>query len=99
VMKAIIRDWNDEAAVKILKNCRRAIRGDGKLLMMEHVLEPANQPDPNLGRFIDLAMLVFLTGRERSEAAFAGLLKAGGFSLARVIPTTGFISIIESQPA
>jgi hypothetical protein len=26
VMKAIIHDWNDESAVTILKNCRRAIR-------------------------------------------------------------------------
>ncbi len=99
VMKGIIHDWDDEAAVRILKNCRRAIRDDGKLLMMEHVLEPANQPDPNLGRFIDLSMLIVVTGRERSEAEFAGLLRAGGFSLTRVIPTTGFMSIIESQPS
>ena len=99
VMKAIIHDWNDEAALKILKNCRRAIRDDGKLLLMEHVLKPPNEPDPGLGRFIDLDMLVLLTGRERTEAEFETLLRAGGFSLTRVIPTTGYFSIIESRPA
>jgi SAM-dependent methyltransferase len=97
VMKAIIHDWDDDAAVKILKNCRRAIRNDGKLLLMEHVLKPSNEPDP--GRLMDLTMLVLLTGRERTEAEFAALLRAGGFSLTRVIPTTGLLSIVESQPA
>ena len=66
---------------------------------MEHILKPPNQPDPNLGWFMDLNMLVLLTGRERTEAEFAALLRAGGFSLTRVIPTTGYFSIIESQPA
>jgi SAM-dependent methyltransferase len=98
LMKSIIHDWDDEAALKILKNCRRAIRGDGKLLVMEHVLKPANEPDPNLGRFMDLNMLIFVTGHERTEAEFAALLRAGGFSLTRVIPT-GYMSIIESEPA
>jgi SAM-dependent methyltransferase len=97
VMKAVVHDWNDEAAVKILKNCRRAIRQDGKLLLMEYVLKPSNEPD--LGRFMDLTMLVLLMGRERTEAEFAALLQAGGFSLTRVIPTTGLLSIIESRPA
>jgi hypothetical protein len=99
VMKAIFVDWNDEAALKILKNCRRAIRRDGKLLLMENVLKPSNEPDPNLGRSMDLNMLVLLTGRLRTEAEFAALLRAGGFSLTRVITTTGLFSIIESQPA
>jgi hypothetical protein len=48
---------------------------------------------------MDLTMLVLLTGRERTETEFAALLRAGGFSLTRVIPTTGLLSIIESQPA
>jgi hypothetical protein len=47
---------------------------------------------------MDLTMLVLLTGRERTEAEFAGLLQAGGFSLTRVIPTGGLLSILESQP-
>ncbi|MBV8056696.1 MAG: methyltransferase [Deltaproteobacteria bacterium] len=97
VMKAVIHDWDNEPAVKILKNCRRAIRNDGKLLLMEHVLKPSNEPDP--GRFMDLMMLVLLTGRERTETEFATLLRAAGFSLTRVIPTSGLLSIIESQPA
>jgi SAM-dependent methyltransferase len=96
VMKAVVHDWNDDAAVKILKNCRRAIRDRGKLLLIEQVLKSPNEPD--LGRFMDLTMLVGLTGRERTEAEFAALLQEGGFSLTQVIPTSGLLSIIESQP-
>jgi hypothetical protein len=97
LMRVVIHDWNDEDALKILKNCRRAIPAHGKLLLVESVLKPANQPDP--GRFNDLVMLVVAPGgRERTETEFADLLRKAGFSLTRVIPATGLTSIIESQP-
>lgn len=56
-------------------------------------MKPSNQPD--LARFLDLDMLVMAGGRERTEAE---LLGEASFSLSRVIPTAGLISIIESQP-
>jgi hypothetical protein len=97
VMKGIIHDWNDDDALKILKNCRRAIRPDGRLLLIEAVLKASNQSDP--GRFADLTMLVMLRGRQRTEDEFRALLGEAGFSLIRVISTAGPMSIIESQPA
>jgi flagellar biosynthesis regulator FlbT len=75
----------------------KTIRNDGKLLLVESVLKPPNQPDP--GRFNDLTMLVVAPGgRERTEAEFRELLLMAGFSLARVIPATGLTSVIESEP-
>ena len=97
VMKAITHDWEDADALKILKNCRRAIRPDGRLLLIELVLKAPNQPDP--ARSADLEMLVMLKGRQRTEAEFRALLGEAGFALIRVIPTAGAASIIESQPA
>jgi SAM-dependent methyltransferase len=98
VMRVVVHDWNDEDALKILRNCRRAIRPDGKLLLIESVLKPPNEPDP--GSFNDLTMLVVAPGgKERTEAEFRSLLREAGFSLMRVIPATGLTSIIESQPA
>lgn len=96
IMKRIIHDWNDEDSLKILRNCRRAIRPDGKLLLIEQVLKPANEPDP--GKLMDLNMLLLLGGQERTEAEFAALLRQAGFSLTRVIPTASAMSIVESQP-
>jgi DNA-binding transcriptional ArsR family regulator len=96
IAKSVIHDWNDGNAVRILKNCRRAISRDGTLLLIERILKPSNQPDP--AKFVDLAMLVLTSGgRERTEAEFRALLTEAGFSLIRVIPTAGALSIIESR--
>jgi SAM-dependent methyltransferase len=97
VMKNVIHDWNDDDALKILKNCRRAIRPDGKLLVCEAALKSSNQPDP--ARSFDLNMLVMLRGRERTVAEYRALLADAGFSLTRVIHIDSPISIIESQPS
>jgi hypothetical protein len=97
IMKWIIHDWNDEDSLKILRNCRRSISRDGVLLIVDAVLKPPNQPDP--GKLGDLCMLVLApTGRERTEAEFAALLRQAGFALPRVIPTAGPLSIVESRP-
>src|SRR5215469_12062672 len=41
LLKGIAHDWDDEAALQILKNCRRAIHPDGTLLLVEAVLTPS----------------------------------------------------------
>jgi hypothetical protein len=51
VLSRVIHDWDDGAALKILGNCRRAIRSDGRLSLVESVAKPPNEPDPN--RFLD----------------------------------------------
>ena len=43
-------------------------------------------------------MLVQFRGRERTETDFEALLREAGFSLMRVIPTSGPVSIVESRP-
>ncbi len=97
VIKGVIHDWSDEHALKILRSCRRAIRRDGTLLLLERLLKPANQPDP--ARYMDLNMMVLMTGRERTESEFRALLAEAGFFLTRVILTRVPWSIIESHPA
>jgi O-methyltransferase domain len=97
IMKWIIHDWNDDDSLRILRNCRRAIRSDGVLLIVDSVLKPPNEPDP--GKLMDLNMLVMApTGRERTESEFRDLLYKAGFSLTRFIPTAGTLSIAESRP-
>jgi SAM-dependent methyltransferase len=97
ILKYIIHDWDDRDALKILRNCRSAIRSNGRLLLIESVLKPSNEPDP--GRGLDLTMLVLAPGgRERTEAQFAKLLDQAGFSLMHVIPTAETLSIVESKP-
>jgi len=96
VMKHVIHDWNDEDALKILSNCRRVMPVDGTLLLVEWVLKPSNQPD--IGKLLDLNMLVNLGGLNRTEVEFQSLLRQASFSLTRIIPA-GPASIIESTPS
>lgn len=94
MMRWIIHDWDDEKSSIILKNCHRAMPDHGKLLLVESILPPGNEPSP--AKFIDVIMLLMTGGRERTEAEYRSLLRSNGFELTRVIPTSSMLSIIEA---
>ena len=96
LLKSILHDWGDADATRILRNCRQAIAGHGRLLVIEYVVGPPNQPD--LATWMDLNMLVLLTGHERTEAEYRDLYAAAGFRRTRIIPAGGR-AIIEGAPA
>ena len=93
IMKHIIHDWDDERATKILTNCRRAMKPGGKLLVVDRVIGPPNAPDPQ--KFFDVAMMLMLGGRERSEPEWKALYAAAGFRVTRILPTPAPHSVIE----
>lgn len=93
IMKHIIHDWEDSQASKILGNCRRAMKPNGKLLVVDRVIGPPNAPDPK--KFFDVAMMLMPGGRERTEPEWHSLFAASGFRVTRIIPTPGPHSIIE----
>jgi 2-polyprenyl-3-methyl-5-hydroxy-6-metoxy-1,4-benzoquinol methylase len=97
LMRHIIHDWDDEKALTILRNCRKAIKPTGKLLLIEAVIPPGN--DPSWSKFLDLNMLLIPGGQERTEAEYRQLYTAAGFRLTRIVPTTTEISVIEGEPA
>jgi hypothetical protein len=97
LMKHIIHDWSDDHALKILKNCRRALPADGRLLLVEMVIPPGNEP--HFGKLLDLEMLVMTQGgRERTETEYRSLLAKAGFQLTRIVPTRSPACIIEGKP-
>ncbi len=96
-MKFIIHDWDDDRAIRVLRNCRRVMRAHARILVIERVLSAGDEAD--FGKFSDLQMLVFSpSGRERTEAEFRALYNAAGLRLTRVVPTTSPLSIIEGVP-
>ena len=97
IMKHIIHDWPDEDCVKILKACREAVNPGGKLLVVDCVILPGNDFSP--AKFLDLQMLIFPSGRERTEKEFRDLFAAAGWKLSRVISTAAPDSIMEGLPA
>jgi hypothetical protein len=96
LMKHIIHDWDDVRSNTILQNCHRAMGGKGKLLLAETVMVSGN--DPEFGKWLDLAMLVYAGGCERTEGEYRDLLAAGGFRLTRIVPTQSPLSVIEAVP-
>lgn len=96
LMKHIIHDWPDAQATTILRNCRKAVNPGGKLLLVELVLAPGNAAD--LGKVIDLEMLVIASGKERTEAEYRQLLAGAGWRLTRVLSTKSPTQIVEAEP-
>ena len=97
MMKHIIHDWDDERALTILRNIRRSITDDGRLLIVEAVIPEGNEP--HFGKIMDMEMLVSPGGIERTEEDFRELLSEAGFKLNRVVATRSPLSIVEAVPA
>ena len=93
ILSWIIHDWDDERALAILTNVRKAIAPDGRLLLFEAVVPEGDAP--GFAKVID-AFLMPLGGVERTEAEFAALLAAAGFRLERHVPTLCPQSILEA---
>src|ERR1700688_1158347 len=85
IMKHIIHDWPDDLCIQLLKACRKGVNADGSLLVVDSVIQPGNDFSP--GKFLDLQMLIFPSGRERTEKQFRKLLEASGWKFSRIIPT------------
>ena len=101
LLKHVIHDWDDERAVAILKNCRRALGPQGKLLIIEGIY-PTRIDQSNISRGAaanDVNMLVATGGRQRSEAEFRFLFEAAGFELTNIVDTVARVSVIEGTPA
>ena len=52
---------------------------------------------PHFAKWLDLEMLVFPGGRERTQAEFAALFEGAGFKLTRVVPTESPLCVIEAM--
>jgi hypothetical protein len=95
-MQHIIHDWSDEHALKILGNVRQALAGrsDGRLVIVDMVLPEDSGPHPS--KLLDLLMLMFPGGRERTESEWRELLAKAGFTLTRIVSTKAPDSVLEA---
>lgn len=93
ILKHIIHDWSDNECITILKHCHSAMADDGKVLIAEMVIPEPNIPFP--GKNLDLEMLLFMTGCERTAEEYRALLDRAGFTLTRIVPTPSPYSVIE----
>lgn len=100
LLSSILHDWDDDQAVKLLRNVGVAMRNLGtgaRLLIVEHVLPGGNEPHP--GKFIDLEMMLITGGKERTLPEYRSLLSRAGFEYLRLLPTAMSASIVEARCA
>lgn len=93
IMSNILHDWPDDICMTILRNCHDAMKPKSRLLVVEMVVPPGNEP--SISKLLDLEMLVITGGRERTEAEFRTLFDAAGFEFNRIIPTEEGVCILE----
>ncbi|MFZ4657592.1 MAG: methyltransferase [Caldilineaceae bacterium] len=96
VLSQILHDWEDEQCLTILKHTRRVTPKQGKLLVVELVIPPGNEPF--FGKWLDLHMLAIPGGRERTEAEYSTLFRDAGFELTNIVPTPAGPSVVEAAP-
>ena len=101
LLKNIIHDWDDERALRILRNCCVAMPDGSRLLLVEHVLPDSLEPLASHRAIVntDLAMMLGPGGLERNEDAFRELLERSGFALVGVKPIGLGYSILEARKA
>jgi hypothetical protein len=87
-------DWSDEDARTILTRCRAAMPQAARLLVLDNVDPGGNVPSH--AKWLDLLMLVYVGGRERTETEFRDLFASAGFTLGRVLQTASNVCILEA---
>jgi SAM-dependent methyltransferase len=100
VLSRILMDYDDERAVRLLRNCHRAMRPGARVLIVQ-LLMPEQSGGARESLFeaavSDLNMLVLTGGRERTECEYRALLGRAGFRLSRVVPTQALVSLFEGE--
>jgi cyclopropane fatty-acyl-phospholipid synthase-like methyltransferase len=95
IYQHILHDWSDEKCAVLLKRARKAIPDHGKLVILDAVMVPGNDPHP--AKWLDLYMMVALGGRERTKEDFSKLFTDAGFKLTKAKPLP-VIGIVEAVP-
>ena len=94
VLKAVLHNWDDERAVRILENCRAAMAPGGRLLVIE---SPRSDASDDLGLVLkDLWMMVLFGGRDRTTPEYVSLIERAGFAHAEVVPGPGSPALIQA---
>lgn len=96
LMRHIIHDWTDEQSAVILKNVRKVLPANGRLLLVETVVPTGNER--SLSKDLDFTMLMYPGGKERTEAEYRSLFAASGLALHGITATASPMSVIEARP-
>ena len=84
-MRWLLHDWSDEESVVILNNLKKVARPNARVMLVESVVPET--PEFDMGKWMDLNMMVMATGKERTAREFRELLDQAGFELEEIVAT------------
>ncbi|MFI7128852.1 methyltransferase [Nonomuraea sp. NPDC050153] len=97
LLASVLHNWGDDDAVRILRNVRRAMKPDGRALILEVVLP--DDAEPHLSKDLDLRMLaIFNGGSERSRQEYAKLFALADLELGEVVELGAGASLLQAEP-
>ncbi|MDQ1480310.1 MAG: hypothetical protein QOI44_1171 [Actinomycetota bacterium] len=77
VLTAVLHDWSDDDAVRILRNCAAALAPGGRIVVVDNELKPGARN--SFAQSTDALMLAFTPGgRERTAEEFAAIWRRAG---------------------
>lgn len=97
LLKFVLHDWDDDACVRILRNCRESLEAGGRVLVMELLVDEVGTP--GLQPLMDLNMMALSTGRERSVDEFKDLFERAGLTLTGTVSSASLVSVLELAPS
>lgn len=95
IITRYLHNWNDEIALSILKNASKALNPDGRVFIIEGVLDLAR--NPQLLRMIDLKALVIANGKERTFDELKNLCLLANLEIVLTQEITSTVYIIECK--
>ena len=98
VLKSVLHDWDDERCIAILRSCRAAMDHSARLAIVELLLPERMTPGDAMlsAALLDLIMLAYAGGRERTAAEFAQLLDRARLSLVSTTPLAAGPHVLEA---
>ena len=98
VLKSVLHDWDDERCIAILRTCRAAMDPTARLAIIELLLPEHMTPSAPMlsAALLDLIMLAYAGGRERTEAEFTQLLDQARLRLVSTTPLAAGPHVLEA---
>ncbi|MFE6719670.1 methyltransferase [Streptomyces albidoflavus] len=86
LLSRVLQDWDDDDCVRLLANCRRAMRGHGRLFILERIVQEGGPdlPAAVLPMLWDVHLMLIAGGRERTLPEYRSLLDRAGLRLESV---------------
>jgi hypothetical protein len=84
LLKLVLRDWNDDMCVRLLRTCRRAMTTDARLVVLD---------------FVPGADVPLFAGLDRDLAEFDELFAAARLRRRDLVAVPGGLCVIEVEPS